>query len=104
MNRRLRMAAPVAGRWLAAHERDRDPPLGACLIIGVAMTFLGLFLILPLIAVFAEAFGKGVGSIFAAITDPEALSAIRLTLLDGGDRRAAQPGVRTGRFVGDHAL
>ena len=38
--------------------------------------------------------GKGWGAYFAAFTDPDALSAIKLTLLDGGDRGAVQPRLR----------
>ncbi len=51
------------------------------IIIGVALAFLGLVLILPVLAVFAEALRKGVGVALAAITEPEPLSAVRLTLL-----------------------
>jgi len=52
----------------------------ATLII-TALAFLLLFLIVPLIAVFTEAFREGAKVYFAAITEPEALAAIRLTLL-----------------------
>ncbi|MFZ3287784.1 MAG: sulfate ABC transporter permease subunit, partial [Telluria sp.] len=51
------------------------------LLIGVALGFLTLFLFVPLVAVFAEAFKRGWEAYLAAITDPEALSAIRLTLV-----------------------
>src|SRR5258708_6473288 len=50
-------------------------------IIALAVTFLTVFVVLPLVVVFAQAFSKGISSYFAALTDPEALSAIRLTLL-----------------------
>jgi sulfate/thiosulfate transport system permease protein len=50
-------------------------------LIAVALTFLGLVLVLPLVAVFVQAFRKGVDVYLAAITDKDALSAIRLTLL-----------------------
>jgi sulfate transport system permease protein len=50
-------------------------------LIGVALTFLLLFLVLPLAAVFAEAFRKGAGAYLAGLRDPDAASAIRLTLL-----------------------
>ncbi|WP_432777026.1 sulfate ABC transporter permease subunit CysW [Brevibacillus gelatini] len=50
-------------------------------LIAVAFLFLGLFLILPLIAVFTEAFKQGADVFFAAISDPETLSAVKLTLL-----------------------
>jgi sulfate transport system permease protein len=51
------------------------------LLIAVALVFLSLFLFLPLIAVFVEAFKKGVEVYLAAITEPDALSAIKLTLI-----------------------
>lgn len=49
-------------------------------LLGLALAFLVLFLLLPLITVFAEAFKKGWQLYLAAITEPDALSAIRLTL------------------------
>ena len=58
-----------------------EPPLIRGLLLGVAFVFLILFLFVPLAAVFYEALRKGVGVYLAAITDPYALSAIRLTLL-----------------------
>jgi sulfate transport system permease protein len=50
-------------------------------LIAVALGFLALFLLLPLIVVFVEALGKGLAAYAAAITDPDALAAVRLTLL-----------------------
>ena len=50
------------------------------LLIGVAMAFLVLFLFMPLVAVFAKAFEKGAAAYVAAIVEPNALAAIRLTL------------------------
>lgn len=47
----------------------------------IALAFLTLFLILPLIAIFVKAFDQGLDVYIAAITDPDALSAIKLTLL-----------------------
>jgi sulfate transport system permease protein len=58
-----------------------EPGLVRLVIIAIAMTFLVVFVVLPLIVVFAQAFSKGVGAYAAALSDPEALSAIRLTLL-----------------------
>lgn len=49
-------------------------------LIGLALAFLTLFLFIPLISVFYEAFKKGADVYFAAITDPDAVSAIKLTL------------------------
>ena len=53
-------------------------------LITLALGFLGLFLVLPLIEVFAQAFSQGLGVYWASITDPVALAAIRLTLLTAG--------------------
>jgi sulfate transport system permease protein len=46
----------------------------------VALAFLVVFLLLPLMAVFAEALSKGIAAYGNALTEPDALSAIRLTL------------------------
>ncbi len=54
------------------------------LLIGVALAFMTLFLFVPLATVFIEALRKGVGVYLAAITEPDALSAIQLTLLAAG--------------------
>lgn len=51
------------------------------ILIGVALIFLLLFLILPIVAVFVEAFRKGTGEYLAALAEPDAWAAIRLTLL-----------------------
>jgi len=51
------------------------------ILITVGVTFLVLFLLLPLAAVFVEAFRAGLGAYFAAITEPDAVAAIKLTLL-----------------------
>jgi sulfate transport system permease protein len=53
-------------------------------LIGVALTFLTVFLFVPLAIVFAEALKKGFGVYLAAITDDDALSAIKLTLIAAG--------------------
>jgi sulfate/thiosulfate transport system permease protein len=50
-------------------------------LIGLALAFMALFLILPLVTVFTEAFRKGIEVYLAAITEPDALAAIQLTLL-----------------------
>jgi sulfate transport system permease protein len=50
-------------------------------LIAVALMFFALFVFLPLVVVFLEAFQTGLQGFFAAITNPDALSAIRLTLI-----------------------
>ncbi|SCX37621.1 sulfate ABC transporter permease subunit CysW [Nitrosospira sp. Nsp1] len=50
------------------------------ILIGLALAFLALFLFIPLILVFYEALKKGVDVYVAAITEPDAVAAIKLTL------------------------
>ncbi|HEU4402432.1 MAG TPA: sulfate/thiosulfate ABC transporter permease CysW, partial [Candidatus Polarisedimenticolia bacterium] len=50
-------------------------------LIGAALGFLVLFLLLPLLVVFVQAFSKGIAAWGAAVGDPVALAAVRLTLL-----------------------
>jgi sulfate/thiosulfate transport system permease protein len=50
-------------------------------LIAFTLLFLGLFLLVPLASVLAEALRKGAGAYFSALADPEAMSAIRLTLI-----------------------
>ncbi len=50
-------------------------------LIALALGFLALFLVLPLLAVFSEALRRGVGALLVAFEDPDTLSAIGLTLL-----------------------
>ena len=61
-------------------HRDEGRVVRVALIV-VAMSFLVLFLFLPLCAVFAKAFEKGAAAYVAAIVDPTAMAAIRLTLV-----------------------
>jgi sulfate transport system permease protein len=64
------------------HRRaTEDPKWAKALVIGVVMGFLALVLILPLVAVFAEALRKGFGPALAAVSDPDALAAVKLTLI-----------------------
>jgi sulfate/thiosulfate transport system permease protein len=51
------------------------------LLIALALGFLGCFLVLPLVLVFAKAFSEGLHPYFAAVSDPITVAAIRLTLL-----------------------
>jgi sulfate/thiosulfate transport system permease protein len=53
-------------------------------LISVTLLFLSLFLFIPLAAVFTEALRKGVQTYFSAIVEPDALSAIKLTLIAAG--------------------
>ncbi len=74
------------GRDVAAERGARnnlrtESPAVRFVLIAIAVTFLSVFVVLPLVVVFAQAFSKGISAYLAALSDPEALSAIRLTLL-----------------------
>ncbi len=58
-----------------------EPPWVRSLLLAVTLLFLAAFLLTPLLAVFLEAFRKGVGAYFESFRDPAVLSAIKLTLL-----------------------
>jgi sulfate transport system permease protein len=58
-----------------------DPVWAKVTIILVVMAFLGLVLVLPLVAVFAEALRKGVAPALEAIANPDAIAAVKLTLI-----------------------
>jgi sulfate/thiosulfate transport system permease protein len=58
-----------------------ERPLVRYALIAAAIVFLVTFLFLPLASVFVEALRAGLGTYFASITEPDAVSAIKLTLL-----------------------
>jgi sulfate transport system permease protein len=62
----------------------RDPPLVRWGLTLLALLALGVFIVLPLVAVFVQAFAKGLPVYLAAIREPDTLSAIRLSLLAAG--------------------
>jgi len=65
-----------------ARSRATSEPLWVrWLLIAIAIAFLSLFLFIPLAAVFAEAFRKGFDVYIAAITEEDALSSMKLTLI-----------------------
>jgi sulfate transport system permease protein len=66
--------------YLSVRALTEPAPVRWALITLCAL-FLGLFVALPVISVFGQAFSKGVGKYTEAITKPETLAAIRLTLL-----------------------
>ncbi|MGL3607567.1 sulfate ABC transporter permease subunit CysW [Rhizobium sp. G187] len=64
--------------------RFRDPaseaPFARFVLIAIAVVFMAVILLLPLLLVFIEAFRRGVPAFFEALVEPDTLSAIRLTL------------------------
>ena len=80
------MGAGVASSWTTHARRfeasaaTREPAWLKGVLITTALLFFGLFLLLPLATVFAEAFRKGWSVYLAALVEPDAWSAIVLTL------------------------
>ncbi len=79
-------ATPVArpqarGEPIHVPNATLEPLWVRTLLMTVALLFLALFLVVPLLSVFAEAFKKGWEAYLAAIIEPDAISAIKLTLL-----------------------
>lgn len=71
---------------MSAHRSDyvrvtQEPVWLRRLLIALAVGFLACFLLVPLVSIFVEAFKQGWNVYLAAITEPDALSAIKLTLL-----------------------
>jgi len=78
------LAAPRPSAHSARFESNpatREAPWVKWTILALGLGFFVLFLLLPLVTVFAEALRKGVGVYFAALTEPDAISALKLTLL-----------------------
>ena len=69
-----------AGRF-ESRPATRDAGWVRAVVLGISLGFFGLFLLLPLIAVFVEALRKGWSVYVAALVEPDAVSAIQLTLL-----------------------
>ncbi len=70
---------PTGGK--AKVKSTGESPLVRWTLITIALLFLSLFLFVPLLAVFVQAFDKGVDVYLAALVEQDALSAIGLTLL-----------------------
>jgi sulfate transport system permease protein len=78
------MSAPIAKVHTSRNAIDRsqtEPVVVRWLLIGIALVFVGLFLILPLAAVFSQAFEKGLEVYLEAIKEADTLSSIKLTLI-----------------------
>ncbi|MED4290761.1 sulfate ABC transporter permease subunit CysW [Priestia megaterium] len=63
------------------HSSLKEPKVVQWLLTFIALAFLALFLVLPLITIFMTAFQKGLETYLAAIMNPDALAAIKLTLI-----------------------
>ncbi len=79
------LSLPLGLDFIGADDRARSVTTERrpvrIILITIAILFLTLFLLFPLISVFVEAFRAGLKAYWAAITEPDALAAVRLTLL-----------------------
>ena len=71
----------IRTRPTATARSTTEPFFVKALLIAVAVGFVGLFLVMPLVVVFAQALEKGLGAYFAALREPMTLAALKLTLL-----------------------
>jgi len=78
------LPAPSISKSAARRGAREEPVLVRAGLIFIALGFLLLFLFVPLASVFAGALRKGWEAYFAAIVEPDAWSAIKLTLLAAG--------------------
>ena len=77
-------AAEIVDRQAANAPRRKaatEPRWVRWLLIGLSLSVITLFLLLPLAAIFCQALADGVGAYFKAFTDPTSLAAVKLTLL-----------------------
>ncbi len=81
MSTALAAAAPLPVAPPRLQSATKEPAWVRWSLIGVALAFLSLFLFIPLVSVFAEAFKKGWDVYVAAVTEPDAWSAVKLTLI-----------------------
>lgn len=69
---------------LARRSATTEPPLIRWFLTIIALVFLALFLVIPLVAVFAQAFSKGIGYYFHTLDSANTLSAIEITCVAAG--------------------
>lgn len=75
------MASHHDGQARRSRRIRSESPLVKWTIVAVALAFLTTFLVLPLVIVFYQAFAQGIGPYLAALTHPDAVAAIQLTLI-----------------------
>jgi sulfate transport system permease protein len=74
----------ISGTRKVARRATTESMAVRWVLIGITLLFLGIFLFLPLAVVFTQAFEKGRAAYLDTLREPDALSAIRLTLLAAG--------------------
>ena len=74
----------IRTRPTATARSTTEPFFVKALLIAAAVGFVGLFLVMPLVVVFAQALEKGLAAYFAALHEPMTLAALKLTLVAAG--------------------
>ena len=74
----------LSDRAFRAYRATGESRVVRRLLIAGALGFLALFVLVPLVAVFVQALGKGLSGYVRGIADPDTLAAIKLTLLTAG--------------------
>jgi sulfate transport system permease protein len=78
----IRLSKPKTSKYLAKMSSIRsESGVVRWILIGIALVYVGLMLVIPLVSIFSQALVKGFTSYLAAISHPETLAAIRLTLI-----------------------
>jgi sulfate transport system permease protein len=77
----LRTNNPAPKEQVPSRRITEEPAAMRWFLTAAALCFLILFVVVPVTAVFAQAFEKGIGAYMKAIADPGTVSAIRLSLL-----------------------
>ena len=75
------LSKPIERQPVRKRKSSKESKGVKIVLISIAILYLTLLLFVPLIAIFIKAFEKGVDVYLAAITESDALSAIKLTLL-----------------------
>lgn len=70
----------MSGRAETSARRGEDPRWVRVVLIATALSFVTAFVVLPVVVVFTEAFSEGTATYLAAISDPNTLASIRLTI------------------------
>jgi len=80
----IAISRPAATAPRSVTRATGEPPLVRWTLTAIALLFLAFTLLLPLALVFQQALSKGLAAYWAAVSEPDALSAARLTLLIAG--------------------
>jgi sulfate transport system permease protein len=81
MENTMSAATTTLSNKKTSNHRISEPAVIRWILTAIALTFLALFLLVPLSAVFSQAFEKGLSVYLEALREPDTLSAVKLTLI-----------------------